>query len=718
MEQRSLFEKLNMKRSNRGAALITVIVVISIVSVLGLLSMSVAYTSFRMKVVDKDSTEVFYGAEKVLEEMSVGLQDFLSDSHTYAYTAVMANYGIYDDPAEMKLDYERLFMEHMKSSLDANADGFYDLTAGDSTANFATLAASLKTTFESAEEGLQVTISSSENRNYLDKTDKGIYLRNVFVSYEVNGFYNEITTDICLEAPNVTFALISEVPDLSNYALIASGGMEVIGNSEVRVDGKTGIGLLDTLLYPEDMNYSMRVETGATVSFANAEVVTEGDVQLYAGAHFLTDNKTTLWANGLQTNDYNNVISLLGKSYVRDDITINGEGNSLELGGHYFGYSNGTKIVEDAYGNQTEEKAADVSSAIIINGRNTEIMMSQLESLILAGTSYVGTKGETLAGAVDAFGQPIQTESNVFMGDSMAVKSNQLIYMVPTECEGITVNPMTYDQYKVLDQNEDWQDKALKTYISGLGRSISSYGDVKIVPVFTNKSGGGVYLYLQFETAAAASEYFMDCYGNTANGVKVKEFLENYVRIFKFEENPDVEVNIMSAGNYLVEADNGDAAYAGATGEIDQVSLGGAYQDMINKNQFDGLVREDAISGDFTAQSGEVQFLVVDNEGGTEYHVPDTFKGILIATGDVKVSSNANEIRGLIICKGRLNVVGSGMRLTADADIISRALNLEANGVSAKSFLKGFYNATTEVEGEDAITDIRQCVSFENWRSE
>lgn len=81
-----------------------------------------------------------------------------------------------------------------------------------------------------------------------------------------------------------------------------------------------------------------------------------------------------------------------------------------------------------------------LSSAIVINGKNTTMDLSGLEKIMLAGKNYIASS--QIAGK--------RTNSNdVMTGESLTVKGTQLAYLAPSEilADGNCTNPMTYQEY-------------------------------------------------------------------------------------------------------------------------------------------------------------------------------------------------------------------------------------------------------------------------------
>jgi len=725
MTDKRAMHKLNREQNNRGAALISVIIVMAVITILGFLALSVSYDTYRMKQVEKNASENFYGAEKALEEISAGLQGIVSECYEGAYTDVMIKYAAYDTALEMQMDYNKAVIGKLLEKLRVSEEDteHYNVEVLKS---YVTDAKAVFTIDEYIEHG-----------NFLNVAEDGVYLRNVAITYKDKGYSDQIVTDIKLTVPPVVFEKIVNLPNLVDYSIIAEDGIQVTGaGGQKVVTGNVYAGTKDPTAVMKDPA-AITMSAGTVLSFtgtADSEVICGGNIEVSGNASFVSDEKTVLWAKGIAVPihaliETNNNISLLGTTYVKDDTTINGKQNSLTLGGRYFGYS----------GSSTD---ADDSSAIIINGVDTSLDMKELDTLVLSGTSFVGTKGEAYDKITEIDSATAFNQKDVFMGDSVAIKGNQLIYMVPVECDGIKSNPMTYDQFLDLLAERDWERKALSTYISGLGRSIGSYGNVRIRPVFTNKMNGAVYLYLEFSSVEAASEYFMDNFGVSNNGQKAREVMETYLSAFTFMEMGQIH----TAGNYLVSSAGNPAVYVAATSGIEDMNLEEAYDNKCKEMQFDQLIDRNlvyqmtgglggvfkghvnVIEDTILQNEKTIELVVIDNANGSPVTVNnDLIKGtgVLIATGDVILSSEYGELNpftGMILCGGTLEIQGTYQYLNADSEVTAHALRIEnEKGISGMDLFKGYGGNSEEIEdgaAEDkGKIDIRNCVTFENWKT-
>lgn len=745
-------EKLNS--SNRGGALLSVIVVMAVVGILGALVLSMSYTNFRMKVIDRNSTNNFYTAEKVLEEVCTGLSAKASTEYKNAYTYVMGRYSKHKTIESMRDEFGTMFVVNMVAAIQGESNNFYDVSK-------------LQDCVKDVYPGAYTIGTTATGKNEIETLEDGLCLRNVKVTYEEKSYYNSITTDIKIKIPEVAFSIISTMPEIAEYSFISEGGVKVGTTGNLVLNGKAYAGTGEDSTENVSIFLASGSKFDATGSYASqivskGEIVVGGTVEnetdgtkVAGNSEFTIGTRTSLWAQSVLGQGSGNTLNLVGRSYIQDDTTLSGVSNELKLGGQYYGYSNDGDI------------SADGNSAIIINGQDTTLDMSALDSLVLAGTAFVGTAGDLYDTLRDSSGNPLPADLNmddILMGDSIAIKSNQLAYMVPTECEGIASNPMTYNQYEKLISNNNWENDILRTPLRTIGRSLVSYGvnEIQITPVFTNRSGGAVYLYLTFSDANIASKYFMDYYG--ANTSKVQKYLKDYVTTFKFNNSMS---RVVTQGNYLVPLENGKK-YTSNTGDVamfaqELTNYASSFEALCTKlitnksslNQetevghtvFYNLIDEEKIEEfiaaaksagtnpkmEYTAATNSAVFndgeefvaIVVDNKGKTAYKPNSEHKkGIILATGDVDLSSiSTSGWQGLVICGGKLYAGMGGLTLNADADAIGKSMMLSCEiDETTYTFLNFFksgsnYSIGDTETGKD-MSDIRNCLSFENYKSE
>ena len=165
-----------------------------------------------------------------------------------------------------------------------------------------------------------------------------------------------------------------------------------------------------------------------------------------------------------------------------------------------------------------------------------------------------------------------QNERDIMLGQSVAMKSDQLIYMVPAECmcydqEGagkqvLAKNPLTYEEYlkftttyipEYTADGTEAKDSAgniiytnkLKYKVVDLSKiseklhaSLQVKYGASYRPVFRKVSGTVlVYYYLFFDTVSQANKFFTDYYN--ADPDAIQRYVNSYIKELKL--NPSIE---------------------------------------------------------------------------------------------------------------------------------------------------------------------------------
>ena len=203
------------------------------------------------------------------------------------------------------------------------------------------------------------------------------------------------------------------------------------------------------------------------------------------------------------------------------------------IAGNYYGFGSVTSALNaDCYfyknGIYTKDQntGADLSSAIVINGKNTTLDLSNVQKLMLAGKNYIasskvkGTKTNA---------------SDVMTGESITVKGTQLAYLLPSELLGTGeqsfTNPMDADTYETSFRGISstnniliQMDKAVEVWGGKTLRQLGVDQNNPVQTVFYNEPGGTSYVYF---------------YLNFTNEANAAAFLQNYLTV-----NPDAKENM------------------------------------------------------------------------------------------------------------------------------------------------------------------------------
>lgn len=606
-------EKKNtsLHKNNRGAALITVIVALAFVGMLVAMIVYMSYYNYQMKGIDKAAKDNFYSAETALDVINAGLQKDISTALSEAYVATMQN-SEGKETLQLDLEFKKYFQANISQKLagtttppDFNAGTnvlwSYDLLKG-------YLQSDNMISYQATRysEGAWLDDTNS-TEHYLTLTDGSCFrLKNINLEYtDSRGYVSIIQTDIRIDVPSFEFGANPTNLNIEDYAIIANERLIEDGT----VGAPTAVTIKGNVFGGNDGVY---VDNNTTMTFADD--TSAASYLLIANKLNVSNNKGT--AKGLYTqskfkNYVENIyvqggtINLDGNTYVKDDLTIDGRGSTVTLKGKYIGYGNNV--------NDSGE-----SSSILINGANSTLDFSNLKNLTLAGHAFVGTRHydadiDRYASGVSAndistitsdyvehieefqqnltnnkfTAQPTtipENTSDVMMGESMTVKANQLIYMVPANCVGynkttkqtLGKNPITYDEYVKLTTSKTVQvDASGNPMKDALGNDIEelTYDVVNMEPLwidlekaFTNnykavfrRVNGSVlvYLYMDFGgDEAAATDFFRTYYDKHPE--EVEQYVKSYVSDIKWNGDLRDNANFALAGQVFFLNSRGD----------------------------------------------------------------------------------------------------------------------------------------------------------------
>ena len=182
------------KMNNKGAALITVVVIISFVSILATVALYLSGLNFSMKATDIKTKDSFYEAETALEEIKASLILEASTAFDEAYTKVMSQYGNYYDGGSRATAFKSEFFNRLQTNWQSKLS---DLT--DKPGSCATVLNSMV----SAPYTGSISVVGSGEFN-LSHVDEGyVLLEGVCLAYTKNDFTTEIQTDYMIKLPDV-----------------------------------------------------------------------------------------------------------------------------------------------------------------------------------------------------------------------------------------------------------------------------------------------------------------------------------------------------------------------------------------------------------------------------------------------------------------------------------------------------------------------------------
>lgn len=524
---------MKLKENNKGMSLIMVITAVALVTLLVTVILTLVMYNFQMKTANTRSKNNFYNAEKVLDEIRLGLQSDVSDAMSQAYVETMTNYAATNEErAKRTEEFNDTYIEILRKRLESEKKkecydkdyllGFLDKEVRENTA--------LK-----AVEGKTLALVVS---------DHGLTLKNLHLSYQDSkGYLSQVTTDIQIKYPQMDFTQSESYPNVLQYAIIAQGGIEVPSQtSKVTIAGS---------LYAGGSGNSLLIENGNGVLVEpKNDVIIADTLKVGSGAKFEGGEKVSLWAKDLEAAGALK-LTLQGSTYVKNDLTLEG-GTYVTISGDYYGFGNPktaakAKNADAKIQSDIQKAPADFSSAILVNALGgsgkAKLNLKGVNNLVLAGNAYVGN-------------------SKVMMGESLTVKSNQIAYLVPESCMGSS-NPMTPKMRNDLmtsagvDTSDsgavaDWEIVYKNQLLTKVKEAVSS--DVVSVDMMSN--GKQYYYYMRFDNAKAASNYFSS-YFSGSKGNKLKDYLALYVDEKELTINRSSISKKTLNGNILVYDENG-----------------------------------------------------------------------------------------------------------------------------------------------------------------
>lgn len=744
------------RQQNQGFSLFTVLIAVSFVGILGLLVLYIALSNFNMKITDLKGKDSFYTAERALEEIRTGLQEDVGNAMSKAYTQVLENYNVENRSQDSSMDRQRqsefqdCFITELMRTLRVSKteDNIY---------NMKRLSGYVDLEYDNSKESLIITNPAGSApvmkavKNVGKNTENnGVLLKNLKVIYvDEKGRASIICTDIRLLVPEVQFPTPSTLPDLMNMIVVADKGIVCEGTetTPTSINGSIYAGNLPSA--PDaDAETSIKVTSGASLNVESGDkVVCKGEISVGLNSTFTSGGSVNLWARGLHADSVRNV-TLSGSTYFADDLTVTGKNNNVKISGNYYGYGSYESATSDdcvAKDQYTGLSGAALSSAIVVNGKNTTLDLSDTQKLMIAGRNYIAS---SKVKAND------RTNTNdVVTGESLTVKGTQLAYLVPKEVLGASGNPLTDDAYLALlngakDISVNW-DAAVEAWGGRTLRDIGVDSEKPVQTVFYNDNSetGYVYFYLNFTDAQKSADFMQMYYQNNPT---VKANMDKYLSFYFGGE--DSGITVKDADSYLRYITNGNVlSYSGADAQGNMQQATGAnpgekilqeqvgYQnswyalnrkmitsyDLLNKavkedaegkthnetdgnrSVYDNLVNEtkmiDYINDNVTDNTKKYVFTASAEDGGLTAIMYDNGENgvnqtleisendadklrLVVCTGDVEIEAGV-KFQGIIMAKGTITLK-SGAQLESAPLEAARVFQAQMSSYGDKDSIK------------------------------
>ena len=753
--------KLHKQTDDKGSAMVVVIIAMAFIGILASVLMYMSLLNYQMKANNLQAKDNFYSAETVLDEIRVHMEEQVSASLGDAYTQILVNY---DDTSvsekESKLRYAFLSsmqkayqcsdtaslnyynLEKLFNSLSPEVKKNTELQTSDGVNSYTIkmVGGVVQTT---GTNGSGVAVGDLPKGQLTLFTD-GLSFQKLKVIYtDANGYVSVIQTDIRVKMPDMSFAQAVSLPSLTSMSLVAQKNIQVVAESGKFSDAKiAGSFYADKVLVGNEDDTNSKYVT-LTLEEPTEPTGKENDdkrmvaaTELYLGkgATLESDSYGELWAgkitmHGAATSTGSANMNFKGNDvYVAGDLRIDGANNNFTAGslvdgnysGQYIGFGTG--------------KNGD-SSAIVVNGTGTDIDLSSLINLTLAGNTYIATKTakDNLTGADGNLNGSSSDRKDILMGQSIAVKSDQLAYLVPGDLIKQGSNPVTREQADTMG-NTAVDFNAASSMLGG--NSLASYGITKFITNGSSDSQGVRTFYKRLNSKITIVYYYVSFDSSTQAGREAaNRYLQDYYKVNKSTMDAyasiytdGIKIRNQSAGAYIMhlagnvvmfDKDQTTGNYNGsllnATLGSDQSNIGykqqlaaddskfkalckklidgyeqlspsekadaaNVYSNLVNKDEitsFTGVVRGAGLAVDtekYFESSAYPDCKAVIVSG--DYTYPEAghdFKsGIIIATGDVKIQDR-KEFNGVILAGGDI-LLGQNVKVTPDKEAVLRAL--------------------------------------------
>lgn len=748
-----------MKKNNKGSAFVMVLVILAIVGILAAVALWVSLVNYQMKLTDVKVKNNFYSAESVLDQICVGLQSDVSVAYERAYKTVSVFFSDMSDK-ERKVEFEKIYKKELKRRLKATDD------ASDMSYKIEKLKGYVYQNIQDSTKlpYAQVKVVDRVDSLAKNKTDgkmitydNHIVLKGIEVTFtDEDGYTSIIETDISLNIPDMDFLTVNSMPNTLAYSLVGNRGVAVAGDTTI--NGSLYAGNTGNILNDVSLDIS-----GAVTFEKSKYIISYGTTKINVAQGLKVNTDTQFWTQNIEVDGGQNVqlganAILLGNTFVADDLTIKGVSPKVVLGaGEGADHFEGRYI---GFGNSKDE--AEKSSAIIINGTSSYLDISRLKDLKLSGYSFVNTDQvpANLEGVV-------QNDSNkdIRMGESIAVKSGQIAYLIPPECIGVDQNsgasmfnrnPLTYEEEKKIKEASSCKEVDGTTFSKQIGSSLDTYlGEDKtkdimsiVSKVHVPKDGGLTYYYINLDQEQAA-RYFRNYQGGNQKA-RFELYTDFYTDKIQIQNDSSA---VQTVGNYV--SFDGEVPTISAPTESglanemtkysadynalkyilypnsdlltqDVVKRGSVFANLIDEAKFDEVLNPNSkLEVTYTDPSSEdnnMKAILV--KGDYEYKSSDDPKGqvaLIIATGTVKVDSN---FQGSIIAKGKI-LIGMTAAKVSGRTIEDMRKLLKQEISSGKPLYQVFHDGEnyligSVVDDEDIKKSDKipysDIITYQNWK--
>lgn len=738
-------KKNSFHKDDRGASLLAVLILMVVVSAIAVVITKITIVNIQMKEVERGTKKNFYSADAIMDDLRTGAREQAETALENAYVDVLQHYVDYTSGGKnaqdvFKQNYmnglEKYFADPMKTKVDTTNDegSVVYRVAGYDTGKVKGCI------LDGTQRGCFV--APADPKYEIDYGAGTFTLKDVRVVYkDAQDYETTITTDLVFSTPDMNFSGQSQVQEFMKYALIADDQVN-INAMNVYVGGSIYAGA-----------GGIQATGSGSGRLEGKMILTRGDIVADMGSALkVGDGNSSIWAENIMTTGKSAAtLNVNGNMYVADDLALNAKESKVTLQGNYYGYN-----FQKNYGaGDTVATDADFSSAIMINGKSSSLNIQNLKYLLLAGRTYISRGNNS-------------SNTDIQMGESIAARTNQLAYYVPERYVKVESGESTLLKWN----DNDVQNVEKKYPIGESDYAASIHVDpVKLDgwldnanPIVPYYYTNGVNYYLNFKSQQDANEFYAAYYaGNTGKaGGLAGTYLDKNALII--DEHNKVIMTLSGDIMYrtkpeemfqekavTIEPDNWkDSAgllwdYCsklavsykslelglkdfGQSVTPDQVRFSVTDEngrEKIDKSidpLFDKLIDRSALQEEIAKHKnpGDTGYAVykpaadvylIDNTG--VYDLPTSItKGIVVATGSVKVSGN---FEGLIISGGKVTF-DANVQVKGNKLLVSNLFK-EDQSRQAPLFSKFFRDCSgTAASNISGQLDLDSYINYDEWK--
>ena len=739
-------KKNSFHKDDRGASLLAVLILMVVVSAIAVVITKITIVNIQMKEVERGTKKNFYSADAIMDDLRTGAREQAETALENAYADVLQHYVDYTGSGKnvqdvFKQNYmnglEKYFADPMKTKVDTtNEQGnvVYRVAGYDADKVKGCI-------LDGTQQGCFV--APADPKYEIDYGAGTFTLKDVRVVYkDAQDYETTITTDLVFSTPDMNFSGQSQVKEFMKYALIADDQVN-INSMNVYVGGSIYAGA-----------GGIQATGSGSGRLEGKMILTRGDIVADMGTSLsVGDGNSSIWAENIMTTGKSAAtLNVNGNMYVADDLALNAKESNVTLKGNYYGYN-----FQKNYGaGDTVATDADFSSAIMINGKSSSLNIQNLKYLLLAGRTYISRGNNS-------------SNTDIQMGESIAARTNQLAYYVPERYVKVESGESTLLKWNDA-QNVRIGEKEYPIGESDYAASIH-VDPVKLDgwlnhanPIVPYYYTNGVNYYLNFKSQQDANEFYAAYYaGNTGKaGGLAGTYLDKNALII--DEHNKVIMTLSGDIMYrtkpeemfqekevTIEPDNWkDSAgllwdYCsklavsykslelglkdfGQSVTPDQVrfsvtdenghekidkSIDPLFDKLIDRSALQEEIAKHKNPGDagFTVYHPADDVYLIDNTG--VYDLPTSItKGIVVATGSVKVSGN---FEGLIISGGKVTF-DANVQVKGNKLLVSNLFK-EDQSRKAPLFSKFFRDCSgTAASNISGQLDLDSYINYDEWK--